>query len=854
MIKLFFDSQMVKALTLFLLLQVVLAGVQAQQPGQLDYSFSPAQIGTVSNSGVVGGEVNTIGAQPNGKVVLGGRFIGYDGVIQNNIARLDVNGRLDISFGESLRLTELRKLWALPDGKIIVSRSENGELLRLSANGQVDSSFVVNNGVTGSFTSLALLDNQKIVIAGSFITSGDQNNKRIARLNADGSLDASFQSSSAFDYGFIATLVVQEDGKIIVGGNFQSFNGVACNGIIRLNSDGTIDTDFNPIIRPGYRNTVRSLALQLDGKIIVSMSGYSIDTGTDSNSIERLNTDGSNDGSFFADSYINAQVLVQPDDKTIVYHNYGIVRLNKNGDLDTSFNIGRGIKNSHEYGAVVGIVLQEDGKIIICGAFSSIDGIRRNKIGRLNADGSLDLSFDPGTGGSVTPLSANIYAICQQMDGKIIMGGGFTRCNGVETNGIARFKLDGSLDPDFKTGVEISDIIAAVVQQADGKIIIGGAFTSYSGINKNYIARLNEDGSLDMTFNSDVGANGPIYAVAVQPDNKILVGGNFTHYNGVRSHGIARLNADGSLDSRFSPGGSLNAPVLTIALQDNGRVIVGGFFTKYGDQNSGHVARLNSNGSLDTDFVVSVGTDGPVYTALVQADGNIVVGGEFIKYQTNYSRGIARIKPDGHPDFSFDTGSGLLVTVDNTTRTGFANTLVLQANQKLIVGGNFTNYDNTAQNGLLRLNTDGKIDSTFGAGTGTDGPVWIATLLADESVLIAGGFTSYNDNRQDQVAKIYGGELAITSVTGDVLTDRVTVYPNPFASDFYVHLPHASVGELNLELLSITGNRLYATSYMLAPGSQTLPIKLQQQMLPAGVYVLRLQQGGKSYIYRLIKE
>ena len=190
------------------------------------------------------------------------------------------------------------------------------------------------------------------------------------------------------------------------------------------------------------------------------------------------------------------------------------------------------------------------------------------------ADGSLDTSFDPGSG-----ANSWVYELAIQPDGKILIGGNFTTYNGTGRNSIARLNADGSLDTTFDPGTGADNYVLGLAIQSDGKILIGGAFTTYNGTGRNSIARLNADGSLDTSFDPGAGANGFGYALAIQADGKILIGGDFTSYDGTGRNRIARLNADGSLDTSFDPGtGADNYPV-ALAIQPDGKILIGGGFT-----------------------------------------------------------------------------------------------------------------------------------------------------------------------------------------------------------------------------------------------------------------------------------
>ncbi len=208
-------------------------------------------------------------------------------------------------------------------------------------------------------------------------------------------------------------------------------------------------------------------------------------------------------------------------------------------------------------------------------------------------------AFDSGSG-----PSGLVSAIAVQADGKIVIGGSFTGVNGHPRNRIARLNADGSVDQSFNPGGGADDFVETVAVQADGKIVIGGGFTGVNGHPRNRIARLNADGSVDQSFNPGSGANTFVFAVAVQADGNIVIGGFFTSVNGTPRNRIARLNADGSVDQSFNPGSGADDFVETVAIQADGKIVIGGVFLSVNGAPRNRIARLNADGSVDTSFDV----------------------------------------------------------------------------------------------------------------------------------------------------------------------------------------------------------------------------------------------------------
>ena len=350
--------------------------------------------------------------------------------------------------------------------------------------------------------------------------------------------------------------------------------------------------------------------------------------------------------------------LVQPDNKTVFSGDFTaydtvprnrVARMNADGSLDTGFLAS---PNSGADGVVTCLALQANNSIIIGGAFSSFNGTNRYSIARLNPNGSLDLSFNPGLGVNGIVLST----LVQPADGKVLIAGNFTLVNSLNRTNIARLNADGSVDTNFDPGIGPNDGINSMALQSDGKIVIGGDFTAVDGLNYNYVARLNSDGTLDTNFNISVGPDNSVFAVAIQANGGILIGGSFENVNQVGRNSIARLNTDGSLDLGFNPGSGFDDTVNVITLQPDQNILVGGIFTSYNSTRRIGLARLLPSGVLDTSFLdtaynqfagvvkdyhnAAFQPNNYLSAIAVQADGNIIIGGSFYQLggETNRDR------------------------------------------------------------------------------------------------------------------------------------------------------------------------------------------------------------------------
>jgi uncharacterized delta-60 repeat protein len=306
--------------------------------------------------------------------------------------------------------------------------------------------------------------------------------------------------------------------------------------------------------------------------------------------------------------------------------------------------------------------------------------------------------------------------ITQQSDGKMIYVGYFTSYAGVAANRIIRLNTDFSIDDTFVYGTGFNGETNAVAIQPDGKILVGGNFTQYNGTARNRIVRLNTDGSLDTTFNIGTGFNASVWAITIQPDNKILVGGQFTSYSGDLRAGVIRLTSTGAIDTTFANLSPLNNTVYQVALQSDNKVVIGGIFSSVSGLTCGGIARLSSTGIVDNTFQLSGFTTGSaqgVYGLSVDPSGKIICVGTFNTYSgASVGGDIARLNTDGTYDSTFVVGSGI-------TGSGRFALDVTPTNGKYLITGVFDNYNGSSVGSIMRLNSDGSLDTTFNTGTGT---------------------------------------------------------------------------------------------------------------------------------------
>ncbi|ESU24840.1 hypothetical protein FEDK69T_03930 [Flavobacterium enshiense DK69] len=827
-----------KKITFLFILLLSIAGIA--QPGTIDLSFNPSDVGFTAGANNL---ITVSVLQPDGKLIIGGNFTSYNGVSCNRIIRLNNDGSIDSGFNIGSGTNNTVSAIAIqPDGKIIIggsfttyNGSTKNRIARLNTDGSLDAGFVMGTGTNNTVSSIAVQPDGKIIIGGNFSAyNGSTGKIRIARLNANGSLDTGFTVGTGANASVYA-LALLADGKILIGGAFLTFNGTTVNRLARLNSNGTLDSGFT--IGTGFDNTVLKIVIQPDSKILFGGSFTNYNSQA-SSKIARLNNDGTLDTGFTIGSGANnivRSIVLEPDGKVVAGGDFTsfngtsknrVVRLNSNGSLDTAHTIGTGAN-----GGVYTLSQQTDGKLFIAGNFSVYSGTARNRIARLNSDGTLDPSFVVEKG-----ANNNVRVIQTLADGKILIAGTFTMVNGVSRNGIARLNSDGTLDTAFNPGVGINSgaTIFAIASQSDGKIMIGGSFISYNGNTANRIARLNSDGTFDSSFVAGTGFNNSVNALVVQNDGKIMAGGTFTNYNGVSKNRIVRLNSNGSTDTGFVIGTGANNAVQSIALQSDGKIVIGGSFTNYKGTAISRIARLNTDGSADTGFNVGTGANNTINTIRLQTDEKIVIGGAFTQFNGAVLNRITRLNTSGSVDTAF-----------NTSGTGANNivwTIGLQADGKMIIGGQFTNFNGTARNYVASLNADGSIYSDFNQGSGANKIVYAATLQSDNKVLIGGSFTGYNGTGKNRIARLNNDQLLSNS---EFERKSLLCYPNPVSSV----LTFSCEQTIDLiEVFSLNGSKVISA----AP--KTILHQLDVSGLTAGIYFAQVTSEGKVSAVKIIKQ
>lgn len=372
------------------------------------------------------------------------------------------------------------------------------------------------------------------------------------------------------------------------------------------------------------------------------------------------------------------------------------------------------------------------------------------------APGSLDLGFDPGTAVG-TNYNGVVHAVLADPAGGVVIGGEFTLVDGASRDNIARLVSNGSVDAGFRARVtHLAGFARVGVLALEGaQILVGGTFDSVNGYARQGIARLNADGTLDTTFNPSLGDFPDVRVILVQPDGKLIVGGFAVSSSSGTSYryDLVRLLPDGKLDLTFDVGfGAVGGFIYTGALQPDGKVLVGGFGFFPSSNSPANLARFNSNGALDTRYSPALGTLGIVNSIAVQADGRAVIAGDFDNVNGITRYGYARVNTDGTLDATFELHDS---ATNGFSAGGRLQCVVIQSDQKILIGGTFIPSSGGIEERIARFLPNGTPDPSF-VSLLADTSVETLALQRDSKILVGGQFHDLAGIQRKSIARLQG--------------------------------------------------------------------------------------------------
>jgi uncharacterized delta-60 repeat protein len=716
------------------------------------------------------GPIRAMVVQTDGKILVGGEFTSINGTARNRIARLNSDGSLDTTFnpGSGANGTVFAiatTSYPFSNNGIIIggdftsyNGTNRGRVALLSTSGSLNTSYLNSSGANGTVYTIAAPSNSVsyssssgLYFGGAFTTFNGQTRKRIAKLDYNLDLDSSFYMSSGPN-GPVYCMSLIQNGfsrtSLLVGGEFTEFNGYIRGNLALLShsysfsSASSLDLSFNAWTDGAVRTITNRSEYYLSTQNIYIGGDFQMVNGASRKRIAKIVTSSYN----------------------------GFSASGLQGNIDATFNPDPGINAK-----VSAVAYLSDSRMLVGGEFSAIQSVATPPIARLVGTYGINIPTAP-TNISAQPASStqviltfsgSSYASSYQIERSInqstwtqvgnssspFFDRGLTanttyyyRVRGASYNGSGAYSVvascttedsawygPGSLEPDIFQGFSVNGTVHSFAVQGDGKIVIVGDFTQVNSVDKNWIARLNSDWTLDSTYAAGTGANSPIYSVALQSDNKVIISGYFSSIHGISTKYIARLNADGALDESFNPGLGPDSYAQVIALQSDGKIIIGGSFRSYNGMSQENLARLNTDGSLDLAFRTTPNSS--IYDIKVLENGKMMIAGDFSTINGITKSGVALLSTDGTLDATYNTGSG----------SWGVRAIAIQSDGKTVIAGHFTTFSGISRNRVARLNLDGSVDITFDPGKGPDGTVNSLSIDQNGWVVIGGDFTSVQD-------------------------------------------------------------------------------------------------------------
>lgn len=678
--------------------------------------------------------------------------------IDHNIIRVLDDGSVDSTFTPSVALNGCFKFLPLSSGKIIVGlfiSSSSSTVKLLNDDGSVDGSFStisLDTSMRNIPDRIFSNNNEDLfIITGYFNTVNGSTYNGIVSFDITGTLDSTFFNTQLLAYNdnndtqvFDDVLYIY-DRSITFPTPFNTYKFTPFGYLIKIDiytGDliGEIYDDNLFTKMDSLANTPRLWIRGNDVTIPRIYLQYK-DLSTSNLMLSVLDILGSTltlNNSYTLDRYFvdNGQIisngynLILEDYKNTDVYRGGITyakaaeevdanisnicNLDLKGLLKSTFNQGTGFND-----VVHSAKLLSNGKIVCVGNFNTYNGVSANRIAFLNQDGTLDTATMANVGvGFVNPC----YKVIERLDtNKIIVVGGFTQYKGVSVNRIIQLNLNGTVDTSI-TGITTGangDIFDIKHDQVNNKFYIGGRFTQYNGVSRNSLACLTSNLALNTGFAVGTGFSGgtapsqvkAVYALEIQPDGKLLVGSNYTIYNGTTIQCLTRHNTNGTLDSTFQtnlgtgPVGVYGV-IKAIKLLPDGRIVVGGNFQSFNGNTVANMARISSTGVYDSTFNTntlfnSIQTGGSgsfdvaeVFTIALQSDGKMLVGGSFLTAPATvyFNKGVQRINVDGSLDLSYGQVD-LQNSFVGVSRFTWVNEINLNpSNNDIIVVGRFNKY------------------------------------------------------------------------------------------------------------------------------------------------------------------
>lgn len=706
--------------------------------------------------------------------------------------------------------------------KYVYGAVDAEQILRVNSDGSVDPTFApATVGSPNAFPEVQQILVQpdgRVLVAGTFQTfAGNAARDGIVRLLTDGTVDSSFAPVTIT--GFVYSVALQDDGKVLIGGTLSNVNGVSTVGIVRLNSNGSLDSSFQGtgFARNTTSSRIRKIVVQPDGLILMSGAlRVNPSSPTKRMAVMRVTATGAFDSTFDSSTVTTTlntgrDIVRQPDGTVMAVINNSVYHLNANGTPDSSFHVPIAWDARFEVaGTPITLQRYANGQLLVGGIFTDVNpalptGQAHYGVARLNNDGTLDpgLVTSRHTGTEITPSS-----FVRLNDGSVLIVFADQVDPAIPYN-VARLLPDGSRDPNFTLsssdpGRFLHNFIARGIEPLlDGKFLVYG---SESSSQAPVFGKVDANGVEDTTFGNSNGGL-PLLKATVAPDGRILETAE-KDYQTTVFFSLGRMTADGQTDLNvqfvrdkqvvFGPSANIQAVYAgshVLAVQPDGRIL----YLYFALDSKYHLVRVNENGSLDSSFQETTFTptdvieefpvlynpyngitfqppDGAwsaspsLLDAHVQPDGRIIITGHFTSFANTPARGIVRLETSGAVDSTFNTGGGMQWTSLTETATFFPTITNIEptAGGKLLIVGNFEAFNGTAAPGIARLNADGSVDTSFVAPVHLDKRTGTATTFRtqpDGSFLLRGPYLVGNETNRRSLIRLIDAQPGAVNIS-----------------------------------------------------------------------------------------
>ncbi|MGH2664390.1 T9SS type A sorting domain-containing protein [Flavobacterium sp.] len=906
------------------LLFLIVSSISFGQNFVLDPTFNP------SDTGIYTEEIGTKGVfLDNGKILTGQGFgmspsifrLNNDGSVDNTFPQLMIDYYIDRFFADKALGNFITTSHSYDTNNEIALRSYN-------ANGGLINSFTSpifkkTNNTQGSITKIVFLNDGKFLVLGNFNLVNGISYNNIVRLNANGSIDSTFNVGTGFN-GYTTACAIQSDGKYVIGGAFLSYNGTTKARVARIGSNGVLDTTFNVNtvtnqfgISYGYDpdGPINDIVVQPNGKILTSGANLYANGSVVKRSIVRLNSNGTTDSTFYMGHYTEyfpGKILYAPDG-SIYFHDYRrILKCTNTGSPVYTFNDAN-TEGGREWDEYSDISYQNN-KIMVVGNYKSTVGNTRMGYHRLNTNGSLDLTFNPSFGVNSRYFDYPNEAMYSSLlpDNKILLYGSsaykFSTYNDVPVKSIIRLTQNGELDPGFNLSSSVSSSMifqsywsenpVQAKKNYDGTLYIKGDFPGTR------ILKLNYDGSVDANFHF----YNQVYTFKITNDNKIIASGGSDIFKNGSYFKLVRFNPDNTVDNTFTSPTFTHMPI-NIELLDDSKILV-----SFGDEtaftiNVGapHIVRLNQNGSLDNTFnfyttseifraktingktyVSGIGSFNSSFLGKCNSDGTLDTS--FTQIPTGYYSTIYASLSNGRTVTTTNLAgqnNSLLYRVNNANGIQTATfsapgvtTLVSQSCENIILCGNFHEVNGTNKNNLYRLTVPGssiiptpeaELNQLFTSGqTLSDlvingqniqwytaqnecanndlgrNPNEVYSLLPG-STLLVDGTTYYASQAINGIESNHRMPVTVHQNLGvnEFSLADLKVYPNPVKNNLTVS--NSSVID-KVELYTLFGQKIMEKSFSIGE------VNLDFSNYTKGMYLLKIFSEGKNETCKIIRE